>query len=355
MEEPEIGSSPRGRGTHGNQRRGVRGNRFIPARAGNTASGRRRRGAATVHPRAGGEHSRVHPSSEQVAGSSPRGRGTPRRDVGHLGRERFIPARAGNTRAARVALRRQTVHPRAGGEHSVGVKNLRIHTGSSPRGRGTPMAIDARRVVLRFIPARAGNTRSPGLSTCNIPVHPRAGGEHSSAAVTAAMHAGSSPRGRGTRVLGVLSNETLRFIPARAGNTPTWTGLRSTSAVHPRAGGEHLGGVGLGNTLIGSSPRGRGTQSVLPARAGNTRRRLSNVFRRFIPARAGNTKILRAIRDGSSPRGRGTPFHPKPSNHYNGSSPRGRGTLFSQPTDSADLFRCQRTYHFGRRRISRSI
>ena len=85
------------------------------------------------------------------------------RFVGHprqhlRGVHRFIPARAGNTRAATRSPGPRTVHPRSRGEHweapAMGVEVA----GSSPLARGTPLPDHPAGVILRFIPARAGNT-----------------------------------------------------------------------------------------------------------------------------------------------------------------------------------------------------
>ena len=214
--------------------------RFIPARAGNTPPKTGRQFAQSVHPRAGGEHrsrSRVAAASD---GSSPRGRGT-RAGSGRHGRpSRFIPARAGNTSQCRSTRLSPTVHPRAGGEHDQVFRWPKSRSGSSPRGRGTP-AIDVfRRGEGRFIPARARNTAKPARSSGAATVHPRAGGEHAIGALRGEHRGGSSPRGRGTRPSTSGRAGCSRFIPARAGNTVASASRSRSLKVHPRAGGEHL-------------------------------------------------------------------------------------------------------------------
>ena len=193
---------------------------------------------------------------------------------------RFIPARAGNTLWLVLYRANASVHPRAGGEHIASISASAIFIGSSPRGRGTLVGSDAVRLEQRFIPARAGNTMGVVPRTQTRPVHPRAGGEHMRSNSEALRFGGSSPRGRGTHPDERRRRAVQRFIPARAGNTYSVSGLPTGVTVHPRAGGEHYRRHRANTSCSGSSPRGRGTPAL--------GERLS-VARRFIPARAGNT------------------------------------------------------------------
>ena len=298
---PRRAVHPRAGGEHaGRPGPRVPQRRFIPARAGNTRSRRGRRARAAVHPRAGGEHRLPCPHCGGRGGSSPRGRGTLRSGAPGAAVYRFIPARAGNTRGCRPASGRTPVHPRAGGEHIAGVPSLSDFSGSSPRGRGTPGYGAESLDRPRFIPARAGNTTATGSSASAVSVHPRAGGEHALAAPGEVSSDGSSPRGRGTPPRVRRSGWGHRFIPARAGNTGRGRAARRATPVHPRAGGEHRTTHVTLALPAGSSPRGRGTphHPRHPRAAG-----------RFIPARAGNTARRRTPprrSPGSSPRGRGT-------------------------------------------------
>ena len=234
----------------------------------------------TVHPRAGGEHRVQTPIQIGVDGSSPRGRGTPVRWRHDLVVDRFIPARAGNTMPGYSWRKFDSVHPRAGGEHIGGRSHPPPMSGSSPRGRGTLGYRPFHPSYFRFIPARAGNTLSRLPQASRVPVHPRAGGEHGSGTTSRAAQYGSSPRGRGTRGPTPDRNPKGRFIPARAGNTRTYTRSKPEGPVHPRAGGEHADAGTRVRTRSGSSPRGRGTHRsddevlslsrFIPARAGNT-------------------------------------------------------------------------------------
>ena len=113
----DAGSSPRTRGTGGDEVGGGHG--------------------VTVHPRARGEQGYSTDAGQRDTGSSPRTRGTDQR-LGHrLGRPRFIPAHAGNRSQSRSSLSTGSVHPRARGEQIAWRSNQSLEDGSSPRTRGT--------------------------------------------------------------------------------------------------------------------------------------------------------------------------------------------------------------------------
>ena len=233
------GSSPRERGTRPAGATLRCGYRFIPARAGNTDQQHSAADLETVHPRASGEHMTNCSRSSCATGSSPRERGTRFPLDFAVGAERFIPARAGNTCQCQYRSPSAAVHPRASGEHANSNHFSGSSSGSSPRERGTPYSCTTGHFNLRFIPARAGNTPPTPDDLMNTTVHPRASGEHSHFAAPLFGIAGSSPRERGTLDVRRAVRGHERFIPARAGNTGRhWlrAGLRT---VHPRASGEH--------------------------------------------------------------------------------------------------------------------
>ena len=132
-----AGSSPRVRGTCPGHERLVGGRRFIPACAGNMRCVVRSRRAIAVHPRVCGEHLRGQPLILPELGSSPRVRGTSQ--APHLRQDdlRFIPACAGNIGGTARGVPRWPVHPRVCGEHDEKRERIRACAGSSPRVRGT--------------------------------------------------------------------------------------------------------------------------------------------------------------------------------------------------------------------------
>ena len=193
------GSSPRARGTQLPIERVCPATRFIPACAGNTHCYYHYRIRTAVHPRVRGEHQGVSVTEGADTGSSPRARGTPRGSRSCGSKLRFIPACAGNTSTGRRAHRPAAVHPRVRGEHSSNVGRVTVHAGSSPRARGTRRNDRGGLVLRRFIPACAGNTTCTSAMPTGGTVHPRVRGEHGEHRLP--------PRSR------------QRFIPACAGNT----------------------------------------------------------------------------------------------------------------------------------------
>ena len=178
---------------------------------------------------------------------------------------RFIPARAGNAPWRRPGPFVGPLHPRAGGERSCSGWPRTTGAGSSPRGRGTHEAAGGLLRRLRFIPARAGNAPQKWPYASNSSVHPRAGGERETATYSMELFDGSSPRGRGTLRRRHRNGQCGRFIPARAGNAPRTNRRGSRDTVHPRAGGERPVESPFRQSIVGSSPRGRGTRTcILP-------------------------------------------------------------------------------------------
>ena len=181
-----------------------------------------------------------HAPNQTLTGSSPRVRGTLCAWQPARARLRFIPACAGNSPLASPNPALSTVHPRVCGELAHARRVGGIEGGSSPRVRGTLLRQLAEQLAQRFIPACAGNSQidSPSWQGSD----------------------GSSPRVRGTPIQGSSGRSASRFIPACAGNSqPTATRCWCIS-VHPRVCGELPCPGPHRATLIGSSPRVRGTR-----------------------------------------------------------------------------------------------
>ena len=110
------------------------------------------------------------------------------------------------------------VHPRGRGKHKRGIENLTVVGGSSPRARETFGKTASGNYELRFIPAGAGNIFPFVPRLRGDAVHPRGRGKHSCAAVVELFAFGSSPRARETSELFIIVPVIVRFIPAGAGN-----------------------------------------------------------------------------------------------------------------------------------------
>ena len=196
---------------------------------------------------------------------------------------RFIPARAGNTRCVRVRALRRRAHPHSRREY-LGSSGLGFGwSGSLPLVRGTCPPAYFWFCVRRLIPARAGNMTWFSRRPKVCPAHPRSRGEHSAAGASLLMRSGSSPLARGTSAEGEEPSIASRLIPARAGNIALAPAAGSAGTAHPRSRGEHETGNYFPSSPLGSSPLARGT-CTLPV---TIRRRV-----RLIPARAGNIHLL---------------------------------------------------------------
>ena len=192
--------------------------------------------------------------------------------------------------------------------------------GSSPRVRGTQVAQAKNIRTAGIIPACAGNTRAVFVWVDIAGDHPRVCGEHRIAQAVIGTILGSSPRVRGTPWYFLTNVAFRRIIPACAGNTPVFSFSRRTPRDHPRVCGEHIHQWSCALCLTGSSPRVRGTRALSCARVPRPG---------IIPACAGNTETRssRICETWDHPRVCGEHFFgTKVSRYLLGSSPRVRGT-----------------------------
>ena len=261
------GSSPRVRGKRPWTAPYILLARLIPARAGKTKPGARRRESRPAHPRACGENLELCGLGNRSEGSSPRVRGKPRAGAGSVSGGGLIPARAGKTE------RREKLPFGA--------------PGSSPRVRGKRGGVARRARASGLIPARAGKTDCQRATWNPSRAHPRACGENTPEGKADFCPSGSSPRVRGKRVFRRAIHPPMRLIPARAGKTAV-----------------HVIECEVGD---GSSPRVRGkpekTRSLCTQRG-------------LIPARAGKTFFVGTT-------GKSLPAHPRACGE-NGSRASGR-------------------------------
>ena len=157
---PSSGSSPLARGLRRGGRPGRRGRGIIPARAGFTAAQDHQRFAVGDHPRSRGVYRCASRGPAAGPGSSPLARGLQGFRIRIATQRRIIPARAGFTTSPSITSRRPRDHPRSRGVYSQSGRADTGLAGSSPLARGLLGQDVARLQVLRIIPARAGFTRA---------------------------------------------------------------------------------------------------------------------------------------------------------------------------------------------------
>ena len=235
---------------------------IIPAYAGNTDASSQSTATSRDHPRVCGEHSPSATPPTANTGSSPRMRGTHAGLVDFLDLLGIIPAYAGNTTIFCHTISSHRDHPRVCGEHSLPAFQPREMTGSSPRMRGTLNMNGRCAPCAGIIPAYAGNTCASPRRIWRARDHPRVCGEHLGRLSFLLASRGSSPRMRGTHLCGAPPTASLGIIPAYAGNTPQ--SLRDSCRLrdHPRVCGEHTLFSCVFARSLGSSPRMRGTRLI---------------------------------------------------------------------------------------------
>ena len=296
--------------------------RIIPAHAGQTIRRTATPEKSTDHPRACGANITRHAGMNLTNGSSPRMRGKLILDVESPTEIRIIPAHAGQTSPPEDLFKHDKDHPRACGANRCCPPSCAPSAGSSPRMRGKrPLGLqgDAHH---RIIPAHAGQTAAAIIFFMVNPDHPRACGANSLSPCTPWPDTGSSPRMRGKLAVVAGAHHTGRIIPAHAGQTAVRQHRVDGEPDHPRACGANAKGAVDGIANFGSSPRMRGKREHLPAK---------RLMSRIIPAHAGQTPRCR-------PSGRWLTDHPRAcganaastgsSSVADGSSPRMRGKLF---------------------------
>ena len=153
--------------------------------------------------------------------------------------------------------------------------------GSSPRVRGTVLLGLHEPLDVGIIPACAGNSSSSQDLTLSSRDHPRACGEQATCRWKSQSRMGSSPRVRGTGLHLHQARQGPGIIPARAGNSLQVMRHGGINRDHPRACGEQEFSSIVSNKGKGSSPRVRGTELMAD---------LDDAVLGIIPARAGNRR-----------------------------------------------------------------
>ena len=216
----------------------------------------------------------------RALGSSPRVRGAALLPEARRLLPRIIPARAGSSRRSWQRCLSSGDHPRACGEQVTVYARCPFANGSSPRVRGAGVPVAGVPVAGEIIPARAGS-RWPCSACRPLPAdHPRACGEQRNGGTMDGLHSGSSPRVRGAGVCLTRCHADVRIIPARAGSRSCCRRSCGRRRDHPRACGEQRQSRKGRVQTHGSSPRVRGAAYPEVIR---------QFLFRIIPARAGSS------------------------------------------------------------------
>ena len=162
----------------------------------------------------------------------------------------------------------------------IEITHVSIWKRSSPHTRGARPGVAPCFLIGTIIPAYAGSTRTAAWSIRRVGDHPRIRGEHMRRSTSRGWRRGSSPHTRGALLNVDQMVVAERIIPAYAGSTPPWPGLRRRRSDHPRIRGEHPPGPATYCPWPGSSPHTRGALSdhddhkragrIIPAYAGST-------------------------------------------------------------------------------------
>ena len=150
---------------------------------------------------------------------------------------RIIPAHAGQTRVRTGRKSRDPDHPRTCGANVRYDNELNQVSGSSPHMRGKRRWVSERSWCLRIIPAHAGQTTGPSNRPGARTDHPRTCGANLLGSLKVRHEGGSSPHMRGKQMRCCPGHVVLRIIPAHAGQTIDDFRRYATSADHPRTCG----------------------------------------------------------------------------------------------------------------------
>ena len=242
---PEYGTSPRMRRKQQEPAPAPADEGNIPAYAGKTPVTCAPILPASEHPRVCGENLLSQKLHIRPRGTSPRMRGKPAEKVTVQELKRNIPAYAGKTTIARCLACCHQEHPRVCGENCTRQPLTPSWLGTSPRMRGKLKTTKPPVTRHGNIPAYAGKTDSPNISSKSRWEHPRVCGENLLCRPNDMHKDGTSPRMRGKLPRSAAPPLGRRNIPAYAGKTggfpPRYLRYRGTS---PRMRGKPSKGVG---------------------------------------------------------------------------------------------------------------
>ena len=169
-------------------------------------------------------------------------------------------------------------YPRSrGGTQNHGFR-IRYRQGLSPLARGNRGLFKFNEVLLGPIPARAGEPGRPGLCTSARRAYPRSRGGTVKGPQVWNSSTGLSPLARGNLWAQSAQADSLRPIPARAGEPSCWWRSLLSLRAYPRSRGGTLSTCSVAVACAGLSPLARGNLlhranrpaylGPIPARAG---------------------------------------------------------------------------------------
>ena len=209
----------------------------------------------------GGTSDNVHISGS-YNGLSPRVRGNPPPPRPDGGKERSIPACAGEPYERAGCRRAALVYPRVCGGTPCPASSNEWPQGLSPRVRGNPATIGRAPTSARSIPACAGEPCMSPPSRLSGQVYPRVCGGTIARLRSTSASCGLSPRVRGNPGVDDRPACGVRSIPACAGEPPSQVSRRACPKVYPRVCGGTLSHKNWMSHSWGLSPRVRGNRQL---------------------------------------------------------------------------------------------
>ena len=212
------GLSPRVRGNPPPPSTDCQGKGSIPACVGEPSLGGVLYVGTAVYPRVcGGTACLAAPAARRPKGLSPRVRGNLGGPLGGAGKGGSIPACAGEPSRTRTADTGRQVYPRVCGGTLSARRAAVQAAGLSPRVRGNLVSVKALPVLRRSIPACAGEPFEAGALARVQGVYPRVCGGTAAYQPQLLRRSGLSPRVRGNRADDRWAPVVVRSIPACAG------------------------------------------------------------------------------------------------------------------------------------------
>ena len=209
----------------------------IPAHAGEPPPPASRRRVASVYPRPRGGTPICESCRSGRAGLSPPTRGNPRFSPPRALSSRSIPAHAGEPGRQRERRGVSEVYPRPRGGTSSRSRASDWMEGLSPPTRGNRYLGGGGRHDCRSIPAHAGEPPSDSVPLSAVEVYPRPRGGTVSGAIRNSPPTGLSPPTRGNQGRREVRDLIVRSIPAHAGEPRRHSRAARRSRVYPRPRG----------------------------------------------------------------------------------------------------------------------